>query len=75
MRLFLGFLSAYISKDIFLFGLDRSSICDESGERDEKLPKMIGLVSEPTPQTEGESLNRHMLPGVSADTAFLAVCS
>lgn len=55
-----------------LFALDRSSICDDSGERDEKLPKMIGLVREPALQTEGESLNRHMLPGVSADTAFLA---
>ncbi|NXU64826.1 GRM1C protein, partial [Horornis vulcanius] len=53
-------------------GQSRSSICDDSGERDEKLPKMIGLVREPTLQTEGESLNRHMLPGVSADTAFLA---
>ncbi|XP_068273606.1 protein Aster-C isoform X6 [Nyctibius grandis] len=45
-------------------GQSRSSICDDSGERDEKLPKMIGLVREPTPQTEGESLNRHVLPGV-----------
>lgn len=75
MRCFLRFLSAFISKDIFLFGLDRSSICDDSGERDEKVPKMIGLVREPTLQTEGESLNRHMLPGVSADTAFLAACT
>lgn len=74
-RHFHGFLCTYIFKDIFLFGLDRSGICDDSGERDEKLPKMIGLVHEPTLQTEGESLNRHMLPGVSADTAFLAVCS
>ncbi|XP_063275954.1 protein Aster-C-like isoform X4 [Prinia subflava] len=45
-------------------GQSRSSICDDSGERDEKLPKMIGLVREPTLQTEGESLNKHMLPGV-----------
>lgn len=72
MRCFLGFLSAYISKDIFLLVLYRSSICDDSGERDEKLPKIIGLVHEPMLQTEGECLNRHMLPGVSADTAFLA---
>lgn len=62
-------------KLIFLFALDRSTICDDSGERDEKLPKMIGLVREPTLQTEGESLNSHMLPGVSADTAFLTVCN
>ncbi|XP_056346318.1 protein Aster-C isoform X5 [Oenanthe melanoleuca] len=45
-------------------GQSRSSICDDSGERDEKLPKMIGLVREATLQTEGESLSRHMLPGV-----------
>uniref|UniRef100_A0A8C5TAE0 GRAM domain containing 1C n=1 Tax=Malurus cyaneus samueli TaxID=2593467 RepID=A0A8C5TAE0_9PASS len=45
-------------------GQSRSSICDDSGERDEKLPKMIGLVREPSLQAEGESLNRHMLPGV-----------
>ncbi|XP_064500448.1 protein Aster-C isoform X7 [Pseudopipra pipra] len=45
-------------------GQSRSSICDDSGERDEKLPKMIGLVREPTLQAEEESLNRHMLPGV-----------
>ncbi|XP_033927684.1 protein Aster-C isoform X2 [Melopsittacus undulatus] len=45
-------------------GQSRSSICEDSGERDEKLPKMIGLVREPTLQTEGESLNRHALPGV-----------
>ncbi|KFW88093.1 GRAM domain-containing protein 1C, partial [Phalacrocorax carbo] len=45
-------------------GQPRSSICDDSGERDEKLPKMIGLVREPTLQTEGESLNSHALPGV-----------
>ncbi|XP_058685914.1 protein Aster-C isoform X5 [Poecile atricapillus] len=45
-------------------GQSRSSVCDDSGERDEKLPKMIGLVREPTLQTEVESLNRHMLPGV-----------
>lgn len=45
-------------------GQSRSSICDDSGERDEKLPKMIGVVREPMLQTEGESLNRHMLPGV-----------
>ncbi|KAM7064714.1 protein Aster-C isoform 3-T3 [Acridotheres tristis] len=45
-------------------GQSRSSICDDSAERDEKLPKMIGLVREPTLQTEVESLNRHMLPGV-----------
>ncbi|PKU37992.1 gram domain-containing protein 1c [Limosa lapponica baueri] len=44
-------------------GQSRSSICDDSGERDEKLPKMIGLVREPTLQTEGELLNRHALPG------------
>ncbi|XP_010188701.1 PREDICTED: GRAM domain-containing protein 1C, partial [Mesitornis unicolor] len=45
-------------------GQSRSSICDDSGERDEKLPKMIGLVREPTLQMEGESLNRHALPEV-----------
>ncbi|KAF4801756.1 GRAM domain containing 1C [Turdus rufiventris] len=45
-------------------GQSRSSICDDSGERDEKLPKIIGLVHEPMLQTEGECLNRHMLPGV-----------
>ncbi|XP_051634884.1 protein Aster-C isoform X6 [Manacus candei] len=45
-------------------GQSRSSICDDSGERDEKLPKMIGLVREPTLQAEEESLNRHTLPGV-----------
>ncbi|XP_041887736.1 protein Aster-C isoform X2 [Corvus kubaryi] len=45
-------------------GQSRSSICDDSGERDEKLPKMIGLVREPSLQTEGEPLNRHTLPGV-----------
>ncbi|KAJ7402876.1 GRAM domain-containing protein 1C [Pitangus sulphuratus] len=45
-------------------GQSRSSICDDSGERDEKLPKMISLVHEPTLQAEGESLNRHTLPGV-----------
>ncbi|XP_010151862.1 PREDICTED: GRAM domain-containing protein 1C, partial [Eurypyga helias] len=45
-------------------GQSRSSICDDSGERDEKLPKMIGLVREPTLQTEGESLARPALPGV-----------
>lgn len=75
MRSFLRFFSTCISKDVFLFALDRSSVCDDSGERDEKLPKMIALVPEPTLQTEGESLNRHALPGVSADTAFLAICS
>lgn len=56
------------------FALDRSSICDESGERDEKLPKAMGLVRETMLQTEGESL-RHTLPGVSADAAFLAICN
>ncbi|XP_037243508.1 protein Aster-C isoform X2 [Falco rusticolus] len=50
-------------------GQSRSSICDDSGERDEKLPKMIGLVQEPTLQTEGESLNRHALPGVEESTS------
>ncbi|XP_058681416.1 protein Aster-C isoform X3 [Ammospiza caudacuta] len=50
-------------------GQSRSSICDDSGERDEKLPKMIGLVHEPTLQTEGESLNRHMLPGVEESSS------
>ncbi|KAJ7424639.1 GRAM domain-containing protein 1C [Willisornis vidua] len=45
-------------------GQSRSSICDDSGERDEKLPKMIGLVREPSIQADGESLNRHTLPGV-----------
>ncbi|XP_064918961.1 protein Aster-C isoform X2 [Columba livia] len=45
-------------------GQPRSTICDDSGERDEKLPKMIGLVREPTLQTEGESLNGRTLPGV-----------
>ncbi|KAL9865867.1 protein Aster-C isoform 3-T3 [Geothlypis trichas] len=50
-------------------GQSRSSICDDSGERDEKLPKMIGLVREPALQTEGESLNRHMLPGVEESSS------
>ncbi|XP_038010558.1 protein Aster-C isoform X3 [Motacilla alba alba] len=50
-------------------GQSRSSICDDSGERDEKLSKMIGLVREPTLQTEGESLNRHMLPGVEESSS------
>ncbi|NXQ66850.1 GRM1C protein, partial [Quiscalus mexicanus] len=50
-------------------GQSRSSLCDDSGERDEKLPKMIGLVREPTLQTEGESLNRHMLPGVEESSS------
>ncbi|NWY24803.1 GRM1C protein, partial [Pheucticus melanocephalus] len=50
-------------------GQSRSSICDDSGERDEKLPKMIGLVREPTLQTEGESVNRHMLPGVKESSS------
>ncbi|XP_072781262.1 protein Aster-C isoform X5 [Taeniopygia guttata] len=49
-------------------GQSRSGICDDSGERDEKLPKMIGLVHEPTLQTEGESPNRHMLPGVESSS-------
>ncbi|NXJ81963.1 GRM1C protein, partial [Trogon melanurus] len=53
-------------------GQTRSSICGDPGEGDEKLPKTIGLVQEPALQTEGESPNRHTLPGVSADTAFLA---
>ncbi|OWK63898.1 GRAM domain-containing protein 1C [Lonchura striata] len=50
-------------------GQSRSSICDDSGERDEKIPKMIGLVHEPTLQTEGESLNRHILPGVEESSS------
>lgn len=75
MRSFLRFLRPSVSNDIFLLALDRSSICEDSGERDEKLPKMIGLVREPTLRTEGESLNRHALPGVSPDTAFLAICN
>ncbi|XP_068553004.1 protein Aster-C isoform X1 [Anas acuta] len=45
-------------------GQSRSSVCDEPGERDDKLPKTIGLVREPTLQTEGESLSRHALSGV-----------
>uniref|UniRef100_A0A669QS61 GRAM domain containing 1C n=1 Tax=Phasianus colchicus TaxID=9054 RepID=A0A669QS61_PHACC len=45
-------------------GQCRSSICDEPGERDDKLPKTAGLVRESTLQTEGESLNRHVLSGV-----------
>ncbi|KFQ53288.1 GRAM domain-containing protein 1C, partial [Pelecanus crispus] len=45
-------------------GQPRSSICDDSGERDENLPKMIGLVREPTLQMEGEALNSHALSGV-----------
>ncbi|XP_050187826.1 protein Aster-C isoform X2 [Myiozetetes cayanensis] len=50
-------------------GQSRSSICDDSGERDEKLPKMISLVREPTLQAEGESLNTHTLPGVEDSPA------
>ncbi|KAM6144795.1 LOW QUALITY PROTEIN: protein Aster-C [Phoenicopterus ruber ruber] len=49
-------------------GQSRSSICDDSGERG-KLPKMIGLVREPTLQTEGESLSRHALPGVEESSS------
>ncbi|XP_063999347.1 protein Aster-C isoform X2 [Pogoniulus pusillus] len=45
-------------------GHPRSSVCDDPGEKDEKLPKPIGLVGEPTLQTEGESPNRQVLPGV-----------
>ncbi|KFO73286.1 GRAM domain-containing protein 1C, partial [Cuculus canorus] len=45
-------------------GQPRSSICDDPGERDEKLPKMIGLVREPMLQAEGESLNSDALPEV-----------
>ncbi|NXN98066.1 GRM1C protein, partial [Rhinopomastus cyanomelas] len=44
-------------------GQPRSSVCDDPTERDEKLLKTIGLVQEPTVQTE-DSLNRHMVPGV-----------
>ncbi|XP_025949748.1 protein Aster-C isoform X5 [Dromaius novaehollandiae] len=45
-------------------GQSRSSVCDDSGEKDEKLPKTTGSAQEPTLQTEGESLNGHTLPGV-----------
>ncbi|XP_072192885.1 protein Aster-C isoform X1 [Excalfactoria chinensis] len=45
-------------------GQCRSSVCDEPGERDDKLPKTVGLVRESTIQAEGESLNRHALSGV-----------
>ncbi|KAM9205810.1 protein Aster-C isoform 3-T3 [Mergus octosetaceus] len=50
-------------------GQSRSSVCDEPGERDDKLPKTIGLVREPTLQTEGESLSRHALSGVEESPA------
>ncbi|NXA47240.1 GRM1C protein, partial [Nothocercus julius] len=45
-------------------GQPRSSVCDESGEKDEKLPKATGSTREPTLQTEGEPLNGHSVPGV-----------
>ncbi|OXB62563.1 hypothetical protein ASZ78_014509 [Callipepla squamata] len=45
-------------------GQCRSSVCDDPGERDDKLSKTVGLVREPSLQTEGESLNRHALSGV-----------
>lgn len=61
------------SKSILFLPLDRSSICDEPGERDDKLPKTAGLVRESALQTEGESLNRHVLSGVSANSIFLAI--
>lgn len=72
-KAFSDFLSFYSSKDTFFFPLDRSSVCDEPGERDDKLPKTVGLVREPTLQTEGESLSRHALSGVSVD--LLAICN
>ncbi|XP_021254333.1 GRAM domain-containing protein 1C isoform X5 [Numida meleagris] len=45
-------------------GQCRSSVCDEPAERDDKLPKTVGLVRESTLQAEGESLNRQALSGV-----------
>ncbi|KGL75393.1 GRAM domain-containing protein 1C, partial [Tinamus guttatus] len=45
-------------------GQPRSSVCDESGEKDEKLPKATSPAREPTLQTEGEPLNGHTVPGV-----------
>ncbi|NXD07130.1 GRM1C protein, partial [Nothocercus nigrocapillus] len=45
-------------------GQPRSSVCDEAGEKDEKLPKATGSAREPTLQTEGEPLNGHSVPGV-----------
>ncbi|NXA40711.1 GRM1C protein, partial [Eudromia elegans] len=45
-------------------GQPRSSVCDESGEKDDKLPKATGSARESTLQTEGETLNGHTMPGV-----------
>ncbi|NWJ06525.1 GRM1C protein, partial [Crypturellus undulatus] len=45
-------------------GQPRSSVCDESGEKDEKLPKVAGSAREPILQTEGEAPSGHMVPGV-----------
>ncbi|XP_025938346.1 GRAM domain-containing protein 1C isoform X2 [Apteryx rowi] len=45
-------------------GQSRSSVCDDSGEKDEKLPKMTGSAQEPPLQTDRESLNGGTLPEV-----------
>ncbi|KAM8821179.1 protein Aster-C [Eudromia elegans] len=45
-------------------GQPRSSVCDESGEKDDKLPKATGSARESTLLTEGETLNGHTMPGV-----------
>uniref|UniRef100_A0A7M4E747 GRAM domain containing 1C n=1 Tax=Crocodylus porosus TaxID=8502 RepID=A0A7M4E747_CROPO len=52
-------------------GPSRSSVCDDSGEKDEKLPKAISPTREPVAQMiEVEPQNGNVLPGVIMYTAF-----
>uniref|UniRef100_A0A452HGW4 VASt domain-containing protein n=1 Tax=Gopherus agassizii TaxID=38772 RepID=A0A452HGW4_9SAUR len=50
-------------------GQSRSSICDDSGDRDEKLPKAIHEIHEPIIQiVEAEQVHGNTLPGVKDQT-------
>uniref|UniRef100_A0A8C4XVR2 GRAM domain containing 1C n=1 Tax=Gopherus evgoodei TaxID=1825980 RepID=A0A8C4XVR2_9SAUR len=53
-------------------GQSRSSICDDSGDRDEKLPKAIHEIHEPIIQiVEAEQVHGNTLPGMMGPIHFL----
>lgn len=56
-----------------MFVSDRSSLCDESLEKDEKPSRALGVTREPVTQMlETESLNGSILTEVSCKVAFSA---